>query len=298
MPVDGYDSRRKTSSAPKNPSTVFAGAAKLAVAAAGTFSKTPDGLVACAMTQSGDQYIFGAEASPSNPNPGAFDCSELVEWACARIGVKITDGSEAQYQACKKAGLAIPVREGIQTRGALLFNNAGANRVHHVAISRGDGTTIEAKGRKWGVGVFPATTGRFTLAGRIPGLNYGAKGAGGSSGGGTGGGGSTPAPPSYDPGLFLKLIAAIIHSMGTRIKVGANEAAVKIMQVRLQQLGYPVPVTGRFDNTTKACLQQFQSKSRLRADGVCGPTTWAKLYPDLKQYAIVSQKDGPPGWTM
>lgn len=46
-----------------------------------------------AEAQVGKPYILGAEASPRDPDPPAFDCSELVEWLYARSGTKITDVS-------------------------------------------------------------------------------------------------------------------------------------------------------------------------------------------------------------
>jgi len=49
--------------------------------------------VTIAMTQRGDPYIFGAETSFNDPDPGAFDCSELVQWAAARCGVSFADGA-------------------------------------------------------------------------------------------------------------------------------------------------------------------------------------------------------------
>src|SRR3712207_5078641 len=33
-----------------------------------------------ALAQAGDPYVWGSTASSSDPNPGTFDCSELVKW--------------------------------------------------------------------------------------------------------------------------------------------------------------------------------------------------------------------------
>lgn len=127
--------------------------------------------VAIASQQAGDAYVWGAETSPSDPDPDAFDCSELVQWALFRIGLPWVDGSWIQEAACRNAGLATNVPEAIRTPGALLFLGSP---VHHVAISRGDGSTIEARGRRWGTNIFSAV-GRFSRAGLIPGLHYGPK---------------------------------------------------------------------------------------------------------------------------
>ena len=46
----------------------------------------------------------------------------------------------------------------------------GTGAAHHVAISLGNGKTIEAKGHAYGVGVFDAGN-RFNYAGMIPGMS-------------------------------------------------------------------------------------------------------------------------------
>lgn len=130
-----------------------------------------------AIAQKGDRYIFGAEARATDPNPAAFDCSELVEWACARAGVdpRVPDGAYYQREHCRKAGMGIPVGQGLRTRGALLFVGdgigVGRDAITHVAWSLGDGTTIEARGSQWGVGTWPSTN-RFDFAALIPGVDY------------------------------------------------------------------------------------------------------------------------------
>lgn len=116
-----------------------------------------------AMTQNGDRYIFGAEARLSDANPGAFDCSELIEWALARVGVKFVDGSANQIAACRQ----ISVAQALRTRGALVYAPG------HIGISLGDGRTFEARNSRVGVRVFGAGTFRWTRGGLVPGLRYG-----------------------------------------------------------------------------------------------------------------------------
>lgn len=126
-----------------------------------TGSGTAEAFVKYALEQAGDRYTFGAEARASDPDPDAFDCSELVEWAAARAGVTFVDGSGNQIARAK----AVPLDQGIRTRGALLWTPG------HIAISLGNGRTIEARGRKYGV-TEAAAAGRFRKAGLIPGLRY------------------------------------------------------------------------------------------------------------------------------
>ena len=53
-----------------------------------------DEFVRQAQAQAGDPYVYGAEANLADPNPKAFDCSELTQWAAKRAGVTIPDGAE------------------------------------------------------------------------------------------------------------------------------------------------------------------------------------------------------------
>lgn len=120
--------------------------------------------VSLALQQTGKRYVFGAEAAASNPDPRAFDCSELVEWAAARTGIpKVPDGSAAQLAHCRAKGTLITVGQGIGTKGALLFMPG------HVAISLGNGKTIEAMNPSNGVRQGNATGRAWTAAGTIPG---------------------------------------------------------------------------------------------------------------------------------
>ncbi len=134
-----------------------------------------------ALSQKGKPYVYGATASTSDPNPKAFDCSELTKWAAARVGDPIPDGATAQYLYLRDHGTTMTVDQALHTPGALLFHfghepkNLGDIPADgHVAISVGDGVhTIEARGHKYGTGIFEATGGRgsfFNFAGMIPGM--------------------------------------------------------------------------------------------------------------------------------
>jgi hypothetical protein len=69
----------------------------------------------------------------NDPNPKAFDCSELVQWAAHQVGVSIPDGTMNQLPHIQRAGKTISVDQALRTKGALLL------RPGHVAISLGDG---------------------------------------------------------------------------------------------------------------------------------------------------------------
>jgi cell wall-associated NlpC family hydrolase len=138
---------------------------------------TTQAFVEAALAQTGDTYVFGAEAEAGDVDPDAFDCSELTQWAAAQVGLELPDGSWLQYLELERQGAVIPVEQAIDTPGALLFSfssepTAGGGRPSqaHMAISLGNGSTIEARGREYGVGSWEATTDRFEYAAVVPGL--------------------------------------------------------------------------------------------------------------------------------
>ena len=130
-----------------------------------------------ALAEAGKQYVFGATDSPANANPTSFDCSELVQWSAARNGVALPRTAGQQYATLAANGDAVSVQQALNTPGALLFSFSsppkvgGAEPSHaHVAISLGDGRTIEARGKAYGVGIFQAGN-RFNYAASVPGLS-------------------------------------------------------------------------------------------------------------------------------
>ncbi|ONI74675.1 hypothetical protein ALI144C_38280 [Actinosynnema sp. ALI-1.44] len=145
-----------------------------------------------AVAQTGDKYVFGHEVSVSDRNPSTFDCSELVEWAAGQAGVKVPDGSWLQYRQLANSGTTMSVEQAMRTPGALLFSfssdpmKGGRPSAAHVAISLGNGKTIEAKGTQYGVGSWEANTKRFQYAGYLPEM-------------GAGIGGVAPPPPPPPP---------------------------------------------------------------------------------------------------
>lgn len=127
-----------------------------------------------ALGQTGDTYVFGAEAQTADIDPDTFDCSEFTQWAASQVGVTLPDGSWIQYLQLKEQGHTIPVEQALHTPGALLFDfpseptpGGGRPAGAHVAISLGDGRTIEARNPRAGVGTWEAGD-RFTYAAVLP----------------------------------------------------------------------------------------------------------------------------------
>lgn len=138
---------------------------------------TTQAFLSNALAEQGKPYVYGATAQISDPDPKAFDCSELTKWAAARAGVTIPDGATAQFLDIRDHGDTMTVQQALHTPGALLFHFSHEPRDlgdipadGHVAISLGDGVhTIEARGHAYGTNVFDNASGRkFNFAGMIP----------------------------------------------------------------------------------------------------------------------------------
>lgn len=128
-----------------------------------------------AETQLGGRYVYGAEVSPTDPDPVghgmAFDCSELVQWAADISGGYMPDGTSGQLAWCKKNNTLIDVFDAFHIRGAVVGIETSGEQ--HIVISRGDNTTIEARGAAYGVVEYTLKNRPWNWAALIPGMTYG-----------------------------------------------------------------------------------------------------------------------------
>lgn len=109
------------------------------------------GAIAAAESVVGDPYVWGAAG------PGAFDCSGLVQWSWAQVGVYLPHYSGAQYD------LTIHIPMSQLQPGDLVFP---ADPGEHVAMYIGNGEIIEAPYTGAYVHIIPLTS-FFVLASRI-----------------------------------------------------------------------------------------------------------------------------------
>ncbi len=145
---------------------------------------TLDDLLRVALPQAGKPYKFGFEVNLDDPNPPAFDCSEIWEWSAHQIGLvpPLPDGSWNQCTHVRDHGLLLTVENAIATPGALLFKFSDdpftgiRPKSAHVALSlgiiHGQGRTFEARSTGIPVGEFSSAQRGWTHAGLIPGLIY------------------------------------------------------------------------------------------------------------------------------
>lgn len=119
--------------------------------------------VRIALQQRGKPYKWGASG------PGSFDCSGLVQYAAGRAGYSgITKPTSHLYSLCRDRGQLISTDAAARTRGAVLLRiNTGAT--NHVAISLGNGKTMEAMGSAYGCKIGNVGD-RFTHGGLLPGM--------------------------------------------------------------------------------------------------------------------------------
>lgn len=102
----------------------------------------------------GDRYTWGG----SDPQTG-FDCSGFIVYGLHHFGISMSQPASSIYAACRH----VPIAEAVGIRGALLFHppGFGGDPVEHIAVSLGNGSTIEARGSAYGVVVVPGAAQRF-----------------------------------------------------------------------------------------------------------------------------------------
>jgi peptidoglycan hydrolase-like protein with peptidoglycan-binding domain len=61
------------------------------------------------------------------------------------------------------------------------------------------------------------------------------------------------------------------------VKTGSKGSAVKAVQSQLKSRGYKLSVDGTFGTGTQKAVKDFQSKKKIKADGIVGQATWMAL---------------------
>jgi NlpC/P60 family/Transglycosylase SLT domain len=117
----------------------------------GQSSAPTNRVVELARSQIGMPYVWGA----SDPHVG-FDCSGLVEWVYAQVGVNLPRTAQAQYDATSRLS-----QDQLQPGDLVFFANTypSAEPITHVGIYVGNGLMINAANPTSGVGEMPVFTG-------------------------------------------------------------------------------------------------------------------------------------------
>jgi NlpC/P60 family len=129
----------------------------------GQSSAPTNRVVELARSQLGMPYVWGA----SDPHLG-FDCSGLVEWVYAQVGVTLPRTAQAQYDATLRLS-----QDQLQPGDLVFFANTypSADPITHVGIYVGNGLMVNAANPTDGVGEMPVFTGywaaHFAGGGRV-----------------------------------------------------------------------------------------------------------------------------------
>lgn len=203
----------------------------------------------------GGRYVFGAKG------PKNYDCSGFTYAGVTGIGLPFEHGSKQQYDYCRRKGTLTSVNEALRTPGRLLFR-IGVTPVNHVAVSLGNGSTIEAHSSKTGIGVFGgAANRRWTHGARVPGIGA----------------------PQSAKALMLAIVAAIRAAKRRVYRRGQRHNDIKLVQAKINQINprRGLAVDGIFGPATEKAVRDFQRFFKLRVTGVVDAATWNKLYPGI-----------------
>ena len=67
------------------------------------------------------------------------------------------------------------------------------------------------------------------------------------------------------------------------VRVGAEGSVVEVMQHLLVRQGFPVEVTGFFDDATLDAVEAFEEEANIQPDGVVGRVTWQQLVVPVRR---------------
>src|SRR5262249_10935261 len=159
---------------------------------------------------------------------------------------RMPDGSWLQARHCHDHHTMATVAQAERTQGALLFKfhgdpfHGGRPSVAHVAVSLGNGSTIEARNKQAGGGRVPVGGRGGRHAALVPGLTYGAPAADPGD-----------THPAW-PGRYL-----------THPPVMVGDDA-KTWQARMHERGWDIEVDGRYGAASARICRQFQKEKGLR----------------------------------
>lgn len=212
----------------------------------------------------GEAYVLGAIPLLANAAwRGPWDCAEFAAWCAYQaygiiFAVRPPDPRRGESysdwwaQDAISQGCGVEAATALRSPGAILVRRprGGADkRMGHVAISMGDGTTIEAKDSATGVAIVANAAGRhWDLGVHLPGVSYELLGE---------------LPAVAPPARLFMLSSPYQHG-----------AEILAIQRRLAGLGLsPGRLDGYFGPLTSSCVQTFQAMRGLVVDGIVGPDT-------------------------
>lgn len=236
------------------------------------------GLLQHARKHIGEPYV-NVQVPKDDPNwHGPWDCAEFVSWlvfqeAAILYGCEDDKAPPAKADAytgawkadLERLGKRVSVEEAAATAGGIVLRYPpGPGKMGHIAVCDGNGGTVEAKGRRYGV-VADTVQGRGWDTGiLIPGISYG-----------------SAVPIKVSP-------PAIIYQVGAP---NMDKAIVTQIQEALLTKGFdPGLIDGDFGPNTQAAVLRFQEAEGLVVDGAVAAETAAAL-----DVSLTGDKTGPVG---
>lgn len=211
----------------------------------------------------------------NNPDwRGPWDCAELCSWAVFQAGQilygtrtkdysKSNSGNPATADAYTgfwhddsvNLGIRISVDEAAGIAGAMVLRRPTGSRRGHIAISTGNGRTIEAKGANYGVVADVIAGRRWDVGVLVPGILY---------------------------ADVANVGAAVSHTDPIGILRVSNPPQmgeeVRRIQLQLARFGFdPGEIDGIYGPKTEAAVLAFQASAGLVVDGEVGGDTRAAL---------------------
>lgn len=224
---------------------------------------TGTAMVELARQHIGDDYEFVLVPKNNANWRGPWDCAEFGSWLVFQEATKlygcvdnnanpatVESYSGAWKRDSANSGRAIAPNTAAAIAGAFLLRFPATGRMGHVAISDGQGGTVEAKSHSVGVVADTARERRWDVGVLIPGVEYD----------------EDVQPISLGPVRVVRM--------------GANNdpAVVRRIQRALDETGIDSGgVDGRYGPKTTAAVAAFQTREGLVVDGEVGPQTAAAL---------------------
>jgi len=225
-----------------------------------------DDIYATALTRKGQAYIEGTLVPKNDPNwSGPWDCAELCSWAVYQVAAIIygcTDDTAAPPVAdaysgawkddAQAKGVVISIQDAAGTPGAMVLRAPTAQLGGHIVVSDGQGGTIEAKGKAWGVVQDTLNNRRWDFGILVPGVTY-----------------SNPVPVQVTP---------IGYTVYRYMQPMMNSPKVGEIQQALTNAGFDTGgVDDIFGTNTLNAVIAFQTANGLTPDGEVGPATAGAL---------------------
>ena len=217
-------------------------------------------IVALARTRIGEKYVNVLVPKDDANWHGPWDCAEFASWLVYQVsgvlyGCTDDTANPAEADAYTGAwktdasakGRMVSVSEAAGTPGAFLLRYPPApGEMGHIAVSDGQGGTIEAAGSSTGV-----------VAGKVSGRRWDT--------------GVLPPGIDYTTGSHSVAGPSTIYAVG---QPNMSAAKIKEIQTALAARGFtPGDVDGEYGTNTALAAAAFQRAQGLIADGEVGPDT-------------------------